>query len=731
VSLILHLSDLHLGNPSKGQRDYDDKVGIGEAAGHTDIDHLKRTVSALGTALRGLGKELDAVVITGDLTSRNHADGYRDFTGLLGELEGSKPPDDRILVVPGNHDVDWDLRPGDPRKLNRFLDTVRPAYRSPLINGVDYDDRSPSLASKGHGVAEPILELNDAAIVAISSADFCGTETETHTDWDRLVDTGLKDRIFRRKDAKRQQAKEELRCLRIHDIARVHYRQLDALSKRIDSTSIAGEADESEKLRIAALHHPIGVAANREEIKPFEMITNLAEVRSFLFDRGFHLILHGHKHESYAGWEWLLPPGDNLEAIPRRALVLGSPGRFRVGAPICRLIEVAPDESRPVAGAPRLRIVDVEGVRGSQELRLDFRATCHSLAQPFMQSTDVDTPWVVKARTADAAYQQLIDLPANDQVRRPVISVIEDPGSTSRLPANYKEGDDALELSDLVRWWQLARPEAVRWFSGSAFNHGERLYAGADDAIARAVRALPSSKAIALLVDPKEAGNPDLEFPAFTAVQLQPRLKDEGEYALDIVGIYRKQDLNLWWPVNMAELAYIQARAVAMVIDEERLRGEVEAGRLIAMTTFGVHDDILPQMAGTALDRAVDLRPEWLYQLASLAAHPNQTSEAEWEKALGDIGLREGAGLLVPAIGIDRLLAALKVAATSAERSADFERLIEAVRDLASLAHDAEAALTGRSSNGRATLDSWGDRLRGAADEVRAALKAALEGHSA
>jgi hypothetical protein len=521
-------------------------------------------------------------------------------------------------------------------------------------------------------------------------------------------------------------ADEELKGLRTYDMPQVDFRQLEALGKRLDGLGIGTDADADPRLRIAALHHPIGVAASRQEIKPFEMITNLAEVRSFLRDRGFHVVLHGHKHESYAGWEWLVPPGEELSTVPHRVLVLGSPGDFKTNRTACRLIEISPEDAKPVPGAPRIRFADIKAVRAGQGLGLDgLEGPCTSLAQPFMQSTDVSTPWVVRAKTADAAYQQLRDLPTDSDTPRPVISVVESPGSTGDPITNYRSDDGALQLSDLVAWWQLPRPEAVRTFSGSEFNHGERLYAGSENAIARAVRALPSSKAIALLVDPKETGKrgeETLEFPAFTALQLQPRKLGKGATALDIVGIYRKQDLDLWWPVNMAELAKIQSEAVEIAIDEQILKGTIEPGRLIAIATFGVHDDVLPQMAGTALDRAVDLRPAWLYELAHLAAHPTADSEAQWATALSDIGLREGGGLLVPAIGIDRLLEALQVHREWISESKDFAQLVANVEKLAKQSHDAEAALKDQRKPKRSSLDSWGEGLRQTAQEVRAAL---------
>lgn len=727
MSLILHLSDLHLGSPSGWQLDYDDKVGVGRGGGNTNISHLRRTIRALGTTLEREGRELNAVVVTGDLTKGNKSDGYAEFAEVINELGGAKPEPDRIVVVPGNHDVDRDVPAGDPRKLQRFLDAVRPPYRSPLIKGLDYDESSLDLDPEERGDPRPVLLLDDMVLVAISSADYCGhREEQSKSKWGEILAAYRPDDDSDKAKDARDLAAEELKGLRTYDMPQVDYRQLEALGERLDALGVGVAADEDPRLRVAALHHPIGVAASRLEIKPFETITNLAEVRSFLRDRGFHLVMHGHKHESHAAWEWLVPPGEELSTVPHRVLVLGSPGQFRQGQTACRLIETSPEGHQPVAGAPRARIADVKVVRAGQPLRIRFQEPCVSLAQPFMQSTDVDTPWVVRARTADAAYQQLRDLPADEDVRRPVISVVDEPESALRPPSNYGTGDDLQDLDDLVAWWQLPRPEAVRSFSGSEFNHGERLYAGAEDAVERAVTALPSSKAIALLVDPREAGHRDREFPAFTALQLQPR-KIDGGYSLDIVGIYRKQDLELWWPVNMAELARIQSRAVELARDSEVLEGSVEAGRLIAIATFGVHDDVLPQMAGTALDRAVDLRPEWLYELAHLAAHPTPHSEREWDRALGDIGLREKSGLLVPAIGIDRLLDALQVHSELAAESPQFQALIAAVEGLTKLSHDAEDALRDRPRLRRSTLDAWGNRLRAAAEEVHVKLRSRLE----
>jgi len=90
--------------------------------------------------------------------------------------------------------------------------------------------------------------------------------------------------------------------------------------------------------------------------------------------------------------------------------VVGSPGDFRLGQTVCRLLDTRPGGNQPVAGAPRLRVIDIAGIRTSQAAQVDFAKPSISLAQPFVRSNDIGTPWVVRARTAEAAYQQLRDL---------------------------------------------------------------------------------------------------------------------------------------------------------------------------------------------------------------------------------------------------------------------------------------------------------------------------------
>jgi 3',5'-cyclic AMP phosphodiesterase CpdA len=723
MSLILHLSDLHLGTPSGWQLDYTDRFGLTpDAAGETKIDHLRRTLGALGEELTNAGRMLDAIVVSGDLTNANAPDGPAAFGTMLDELGEAKPANDRIVVVPGNHDTDWSEQPGKAAKFKHFLDLVRRPYRSPLIFGLDYDGATLERRTGSRPKARPILDLDDAVVVALSSADFCGVqEGRTKSPWSDIVAAYRAGDTSEDAKAARKRATDELRSLRVHDMARVHKYQLDALKMRLDTLPTWRDADLDARVRIAVLHHPIGPMAGVEEVKSFEALTNLEQVRSFLYFNGFHVVLHGHKHESYLGWDWLLPAGNELDAIPRRMLVVGSPGDFLPGQTVCRLLDTRPDDDHPVAGAPRLCVIDVAGIRTSQAVQVDIKKPSMSLAQPFVRSDDIGTPWVVRARTADAAYQQLRDLPTDYAIPRPVVSVVEDAASARVLPVNYPEAKDSRWLESVVEWWQHPRPEAVRAFAGSDFNHGERLY-GAEDAIRLAALALPSSKAIAMLIRADEAGRRERDFPSLTAVQLHVRPAPDKGMLLDAVGIYRKQDLLLWWPVNMAELAYIQDRALAVAADNPNLDKPVVAGRLVAMAAIGMHDTVLPEMAGTALDRAVDVRPDWPHRLAYLAAQPRADAQAEWTEALADVGKETENDVLVPSIGLEQLQAALAMHRDLGDARPKFRSVVKAVDGLAKHSTAARGALRRDLQSDERTY--WADTLKTAVQEVLRAVKA-------
>ena len=87
----------------------------------------------------------------------------------------------------------------------------------------------------------------------------------------------------------------QLQRLRLHDIARVSPDQLNSIVQAIDSSNAPADA-----ARIAVLHHQLLPISSEEEVKTFETLTNLGEIRAFLVANEFDAILHGHKHTARA-----------------------------------------------------------------------------------------------------------------------------------------------------------------------------------------------------------------------------------------------------------------------------------------------------------------------------------------------------------------------------------------------------------------------------------------------
>jgi 3',5'-cyclic AMP phosphodiesterase CpdA len=94
--VIAHLSDLHFG-------------------GHADLAQIE----ALETFLPTLA--LDAVVIAGDLSQRARHGEFQAAHAFLNRLRPHAP----LLVVPGNHDIEWWKSPlgllGEERKYQKYL----------------------------------------------------------------------------------------------------------------------------------------------------------------------------------------------------------------------------------------------------------------------------------------------------------------------------------------------------------------------------------------------------------------------------------------------------------------------------------------------------------------------------------------------------------------------------------------------------------------------------------
>ncbi len=151
---ILHLSDLHFGNPN---------------------GHLKRSdvATALETLLKSCA-ETTYLVLSGDITFRGQQVGYQEAMGVLQTvLKQNMFPSKRVIVCPGNHDL--------------FAETAgRPFFRT-------FDEWSSGL----RGDKECTFAQTPVRILKAEAADFVLINTAYHGNWEfGQVDIGELNRLL-------------------------------------------------------------------------------------------------------------------------------------------------------------------------------------------------------------------------------------------------------------------------------------------------------------------------------------------------------------------------------------------------------------------------------------------------------------------------------------------------------------------------------------------------------
>jgi hypothetical protein len=122
---VAHLSDLH----TVGER-YGFRIESGRS-GPSGNDRLRRILLCLEQAHRS--QPIDVILITGDLTDAGRS---AEWSELLSELQSHPRLLERILVVPGNHDLNVVDR-SNPAKLDLPLSPHRRLRRLRLLSAVD------------------------------------------------------------------------------------------------------------------------------------------------------------------------------------------------------------------------------------------------------------------------------------------------------------------------------------------------------------------------------------------------------------------------------------------------------------------------------------------------------------------------------------------------------------------------------------------------------------------
>ena len=690
MTWILHLSDPHLGVVSPGQELDDPKVLVDR---QRDIETtqrvFRRTLESLRPLVTARGKP-DAVVVSGDLTYKAGEQGFHAFAKLLDDEADLLPEDrGRIVVVPGNHDVVWDEEPGSDARYEPFLTATRgQRCTTPLIDGRDFSMADP-VRLADHIQDHPHV-VNDERflIVPINSSNYCGALVEIEGAWD-----GPQwEQVLEPLGPDRDKAVEQLKKLRQHDIARVSRFQVTALRQLFDRLGISVDRAGDDRVRIAVLHHQLLPVSAREELKTFESLVNLGFVRQTLREFGFDLVLHGHKHESALYWDFARRDFDPIDAPLRRLLVVASPGHFRAGTPTMRALTL-----RGSGAAPNVDVTTFNGVEAyvgepqvGEEVTLPLW-----LGQIESESAEQQ---ILRGTTAHDVYSRLRALYElrGERTAYNLVCEIDTPAEASILPPDYPPtgSDDAQTwFSELVVWWQLARSRLVE-DGVLRFNHGERIYRRWGDQVDRAARLLnerdDSSRGLIALISPKETGRYERDirpldegtFPAFALAEFGLTSRN-GRRELDCFGYFRKQEMQYWWPVNVAELAVLQEAVLTRLKKGYRAR----LGRLVTFSVIAHWGSELPRVAVPEIDRAVE-HDERLWQMAAAIAYPANAdagqARRDWQRILTELHGKGRESPPVPARGHRLLLEHLERAARLNPSEASGEALAS-LRELCQL----------------------------------------------
>ena len=294
---IHHVSDLHVGPKTADSVDVKAQGTHGQALGppagakpvrDAYLDH----VSALPPH-----RKPHVVVISGDLAEMGDVELYRETQVWLDRLEsllaqhghpgladqqvGHALP--RILLVGGNHDVNWKevIGPAGARKRHLPFAQAFEKYPRPRL---EEPPGSRPLAHVSYG-GELGVEF-----LLLGSAEF-GGQKEEDAIWDRLVNL--------------------LNEVRQETVAQIDQNQWDEVSKRLEHLSRidpglvhdedltrARKHEWKQPVRIAVLHHPVSPLPSTE-VASYTGLINAGRVKDLLMEKRFCLVLHGHLH---LGW---------------------------------------------------------------------------------------------------------------------------------------------------------------------------------------------------------------------------------------------------------------------------------------------------------------------------------------------------------------------------------------------------------------------------------------------
>lgn len=394
---IHHLSDLHFG-PTEEKR------GEMDFAQYSDqyLDYLGKIAA---------DDRPDFIVASGDLANRGTKEELEKASDFLEKAAGvADISSKRILVVPGNHDIDW-AASGEERQAAFFEAT----------------EKFTSVADKFY-----FDESRGVLFWLLNSAHLSGTYSDSVVR--RLEGVSSKNAID----------SELLKELR--EVAKI-----DPGSVLQEDTKVSFQEYSDARFKIAVLHHPISPTPY-EDRKQYPVTMNASGLKLKLQDEGFDLVLHGHVHTRATFYEDVAIDALNKGFYISSAGTLGGESNAENSFNVIRI-----HESQRSRTHFRIQISSVKSDKStfSREEKIGdfFRGseTVEHLATPFYTKF----------------AEKKIDLAELDDVLQNLINLEADPGYKDKwLDAFYKHLAGAsrayaIDIQGMSAW---SKPSVYRYF---------------------------------------------------------------------------------------------------------------------------------------------------------------------------------------------------------------------------------------------------------------------------
>lgn len=611
--LFLHITDAHVTGVGTELRRDDLKVKVAGIEHTTREASLELLFSRLAEHLQSQNRTLDGVIFTGDAADRGKLSGHEALlTFILDHLGPVGVTPAQIVATPGNHDVPRGTPPGSAERYEAFVAAWRKAgCVTPWLDGID----TPTVTNPG---AHRLVDAEHRwALFPINSANWSHVQSDLPPELE-AVWSDIPSLVAKGDPKLAETLKAQLNDIIRHDMARVSEEQLEALRQVVASTP---QPTNGNQLRIAAIHHHLRSPSLREEVKAFADFTNLELLRRALRDRDIRVVLHGHKHVHAAQTELVYNAAGK---DPSRLLVLsGATFDAHQEADAVRLLELNGLPWTPAIHLSRLALLR-KGTEARYDDGEDFPLWEHDgtgSGSIVVHGSDLDTVYhrVRSAADGGAKGNTLVvdlDLPADAKASMP---------SDYPFPNALDQDSGPLWFNELAEWWQARHS---RLEQRVPYHHGSRLYryGGVFDQVARVAELLrrkPSSRAVAILIDPMRdftpSGSDDEDFASFCLVQFRKRETGSASF-VDVIGYYRAQEFARWWPINIAELRGLQLEVIRDT--------NAKPGRITTMTAEARAFGRSPtEVSVPVIDRWLDQHPGRLFLLATYLSGRQGESE--------------------------------------------------------------------------------------------------------